>query len=264
MRKLALFVGALGLIAAVVPAHAETSNWATYAVASSQYSNGQAGGLLGPVFSLSGVVEGAVGPAITLAEPALDYVLCTLFSESLCLPDDPAALASEIAERAGGFPDDLEEFLSAFPAELQAAVEAFPGNVQDAATTTPNNVIYGNWAAMQATGAPNTYPSCGDIATAWAPQPSGGDPEVLAVFYDPPVSDATGIEIYETNIGGFVTSVEVILATGESILVFSGPDTTSCPGILSIPLSAGPAVAGVIIHTQAPGWEEIDAVAVVN
>jgi hypothetical protein len=61
-----------------------------------------------------------------------------------------------------------------------------------------------------------------------------------------------------------VTSVEVILASGEQAPVFTGPRTTQCPGVLSIPLGANGAVAGVVIHTQGPAWEEIDAAGLVS
>src|SRR5207249_5773751 len=44
----------------------------------------------------------------------------------------------------------------------------------------------------------------------------------------------------------------------------TGPDTTACPGILSIPFSTDLPVVGVTVHTAKVGWEEIDAVAVIN
>jgi hypothetical protein len=138
-----------------------------------------------------------------------------------------------------------------------------------------NGFLYGNWSAMQATGAPNTYPSCGDIPTAWAPLPSGyepaaagqdpvAEPESLTLVYDPPVEGASRVDIYETNLGGFVTQVDVLVADSPPIVVFTGPDTTPCPGILSIPFSSPLPVVGVVVHTAIIGWEEIDAVAVVN
>jgi hypothetical protein len=118
--------------------------------------------------------------------------------------------------------------------------------------------IVGAWTASQATGPPDTYPSCGDIGTAWAPASSGTDPEWITLSYAP--IDATRVDIYETNLGGFVTQVNVLRPDGTQDTVFTGPDTTPCPGILSIPVSGQ--VVGVDIHTQAPGWEEIDAAAV--
>jgi len=127
-----------------------------------------------------------------------------------------------------------------------------------------NGIQGGNWSAVQATGEFDTYPSCGDIGTAWAPKSSGTNPESLTLFYQPAVANATQVDIYETNLGSFVTQVDLLLQDGSRVTVFSGPDTTPCPGILSIPVSVAQPVAGVRVTTQAPSWEEIDAVSVVN
>ena len=127
-----------------------------------------------------------------------------------------------------------------------------------------NAVQGGGWSAMQATGAPNTYPSCGDIGTAWAPRSSGSDPESLTALYSAPIDNASRVDIYETNLGGFVTQVQLLTADGGSTTVFTGPDSTTCPGILSIPVAGSAPIVGVKIDTQASGWEEVDAVAVVN
>ena len=124
-------------------------------------------------------------------------------------------------------------------------------------------------------GAPNTYPSCGDIPTAWTPLPSGNEatvagqdpvaePEWLTLVYNPPVQGANRVDVYETNLGSFVTQVDVWVANGPPIVVFNGPDTTACPGILSIPFSTDLPVVGVTVQTAKVGWEEIDAVAVIN
>ena len=215
MRKPVLLVITLGLLGASAPARAQTANWATYAFASTQYSDGN---LSEPVFPFVGTVFCAV-----------DLHAC------LPLPDDVVA----------GINNGV------------------------------NDSFYGNWAAMQATGEPNTYPSCGDIPTAWTPLPSGNEttvvgqdpvaePEWLALGYNPPVQAANRVDVYETNLGGFVTQVDVWLAGAPPIVVFTGPDTTACPGILSIPFSTDFPVVGVTVHTAKVGWEEIDAVAVIN
>jgi len=73
------------------------------------------------------------------------------------------------------------------------------------------------------------------------------------------------VDIYETHIGGFVIGAEVVLANGSTVPIFTGPDATPCPGILSIPLgSVNAAIAGVIVQVQAIDWGEIDAVSVVS
>jgi hypothetical protein len=47
---------------------------------------------------------------------------------------------------------------------------------------------YGNsaWSARQATGSPDTK-ACGDYKTAWAPKPSGNEPEWIKLFFQQPV-----------------------------------------------------------------------------
>lgn len=228
MRKLALLMAMLGMLAAA-PARATTTTWAKFAVASSQYStNYVEGGLLG-----------ALNPLINFLLPT---VFCLVDTQTLCPPGPPPA------------PGDV----------LQAFTDGINNGVNDG--------VYGPWSAMQATGAPNTYPSCGDIPTAWAPQlhsspaptPANNEPEALAVFYSRAITGAKRIDIYETNLGGFVQRVEVVLANGKSLRVFWGPDTTPCPGVLRIPVSVSGAIVGVVIHTKKIGWEEIDAVGIVH
>jgi hypothetical protein len=216
MRRFILLASAVAMVVGIAPARAETSNWATYAVATTQYSDGN---LAGAAF------------------PLLGTVFCLVDNQTVCPPS----------------PDD----------------------VVAGVTSAVDNTNNGSWAAMQATGEPDTYPSCGDIPTAWTPLPSGNEPgivgqepvaepEALGLIYDPPVDGATRVDIYETNLGGFVTQVDVVLADGTPVTVFTGPDPTSCPGILSIPVSTSLPVAAVVVHTAKVGWEEIDAVAVVN
>lgn len=228
MRKFALFMAVLGMLAAA-PAGATTTTWAKYAVSSSQYStNNLAGGLLG-----------ALSPVLNFLLPT---VFCLVDTQTLCPPGAPPA------------PGDV----------IQGLTDGLGSGV--------NGTVYGPWSAMQATGAPNTYPACGDIPTAWAPlfssspapAPADNEPEVLAVFYNKPITNAKRIDIYETNLGAFVQRVEVLLANGRSTKVFWGPDTTPCPGVLKIPVSVSGAIVGVVIHTKKIGWEEIDAVGIVH
>ena len=227
MRKLVSIIAMLGILAAgpALAATTTTTTWAQFAVSSTQYSS----------FNLLG----AVTPELGLLLPT---VFCAVFSQTVC-PPDPSQIPSPQAIRQG---------------------------VEDGV----NGDLYGPWSAMQATRRPNTYPSCGDIPTAWAPlvpdvgapDPVGtvNEPEALAVFYSHAITNAKRVDIYETNIGGFVTSVEILLANGKKANVFSGPDKTPCPGILHIGLSTSGAIIGVVIHTRAIGWEEIDAVGVVH
>jgi hypothetical protein len=119
------------------------------------------------------------------------------------------------------------------------------------------------WAVFQATGKPDTF-ACGDLTSAWAPGPDGADAEWLEVEFSQPVH-ATGIEVYETHIGGFVTEIEVVDVRGRAKTVWRGDDTTPCPGVLSA--SFGPTarlIDRVRVHTQIEGWEEIDTVKLIG
>jgi len=208
-------VATLALLGGVVPAHAETANWATYAIASTQYSDGNLASAAGPI---------------------AEVAFCAAFSMEVCPPA---------------------------PEDIGAGVDQ-----------GTNGALYGSWSAMQATGAPDTN-ACGDIPTAWAPLLSGhepetagldavAEPEALAAVYDPPVDGATRIDIYESNLGSFVQAVVAILADGTPVTVFAGSDTTPCGGVLSIPVTTSAPIAAVGIVTAKVGWEEIDAVGVIN
>jgi hypothetical protein len=116
-----------------------------------------------------------------------------------------------------------------------------------------------SWSAAQATGAPDTT-ACGDIITAWAPSSSGTAPEWLQLTFGTP-RQAIGLQIHETYNAPFVYRVDLIDAGGISHTVWSGVDSTPCPGwfTLNIPVTSY-LVSGAKIYTQAAGWEEIDAV----
>jgi len=119
------------------------------------------------------------------------------------------------------------------------------------------------YGAAQATGVPDVG-RCADDPRAWSPLPGGTDPEWLELRYATPVK-ASGAEIYESTLGGFVTRVEAIDDLGVYHEVWSGTDTTACGGVLTV---AWPQttydVVGVRVHTQKDGWEEIDAVELVG
>ena len=119
------------------------------------------------------------------------------------------------------------------------------------------------WSANQATGAPNTD-KCGDINTAWAPRSSGSDPEWLKLSFTTPVL-ATGVRVHETYNAGSLSRVDLVDTSGQSHTVWTGTDSTSCPGWFEItfPKTEYP-VNAVILHTKIAGWEEIDAVELIG
>lgn len=123
----------------------------------------------------------------------------------------------------------------------------------------------GTWDAMQATRGPDTVDGtgalrCGDFETAWAPASAGPGPEWLEVMFGIPVN-ATGLIVYETHNAGFIYRIDLIDTDGGYHTLFTGTDTTTCPGEfrLTFPRTSY-LVEGMRIHTQRDGWEEIDAV----
>jgi hypothetical protein len=115
------------------------------------------------------------------------------------------------------------------------------------------------WSATKATGAPD-IDKCGDINSAWAPRSSGSDPEWLKLSFTTPVL-ATGIRVHETYNAGSIYRVELLDTSGQSHTIWTGTDSTACPGWFEItfPKTEYP-VNGVILHTKIAGWEEVDAV----
>jgi len=128
---------------------------------------------------------------------------------------------------------------------------------------------YGNpdWAAIQATGAPDT-PECGDYQTAWASSASDGV-DWLELSYEFPVVPGR-INIYESNSPGFIVQVEVIDEGGQYYTVWEGEPAPvdECPRVLSIPVTGIDfPVVGVRIHldqSEGGNWNEIDAVELVG
>jgi hypothetical protein len=224
------------------PASADTSHWAAAAIASSEY---------GGSFAVNDPTH-----RLPVGGAAVGTSQCTQTIEGLIngfsdVDGTVEGILGLVFNLLGlGSPPDLPD------------INLPPVDLPDGCTPAVGTHFLPN-AAADATGRPDTYPSCGDIPTAWAPQTPSDNPEFIDTLHGV-VRNAKRVDIYETNLGGFVTQVDVLLASGKSVTVFNGPDTTPCPGILSIPLSGHPTVVGVSTHTQIPGWEEIDAVNVVS
>ncbi len=125
---------------------------------------------------------------------------------------------------------------------------------------------YGNpdWAAMQATGAPDTF-ACGDTTTAWASLNSG-TVEWLELHYSQPVTPA-GVVIYQTYNPGYVVRVEAVDMQGTRRTIYEGQPNPGvpCPYPQAITVTqANYQTQTVIItvdQTTLGGWAEIDAVA---
>eukprot|EP00966_Prymnesium_polylepis_P006318 144746-Prymnesium_polylepis.1 len=88
-----------------------------------------------------------------------------------------------------------------------------------------------NYGMIQALGAADVAPLCGESVFAWNPASSSADLEWLLVSFPIPAY-ASSVEIFETSEAPFIQSIEAIDASGYSYTIFSGPDTTSCGSAL--------------------------------
>jgi hypothetical protein len=132
---------------------------------------------------------------------------------------------------------------------------------------------YGNpdWAAVQATGAPDTLvEECADLPTAWAS--AGSDTvEWIELRYNLPVLP-TEVNIVQTHSPDQVVKVELVDLMGTYHQIYTGePENRwgECPYTLSIPVEGADyqvdAVKVTIDQSVIPTtWNEIDAVELVG
>lgn len=124
------------------------------------------------------------------------------------------------------------------------------------------------WGPEQATGAPDTD-RAGDIQTAWASRTPDGQDEWLMLEYAEPVVPRE-VHVYETYNPGALYRVTVFRLDGTEVEVWKGKDPTpvgSDRGISKIPVKVDFKTNRVKIYLaskEVPGWNEIDAVGVVD
>jgi hypothetical protein len=124
------------------------------------------------------------------------------------------------------------------------------------------------WGPEQATGAPDTEVA-GDIQTAWASLTPDGQNEWLLLEYGTPVVPRE-IHVHETYNPGALYKVSVFKLDGSEVEVWSGKDPTpfgSDRGISKIPVKINFKTNRVKIYLASkdvPGWNEIDAVGIVD
>jgi hypothetical protein len=122
--------------------------------------------------------------------------------------------------------------------------------------------------ADQATGPPDT-PGPGDQPTAWASATPDGEAEWLELEYAKPVVPRS-LKVYEICAPGAITKVSVFALDGAEKVVWSGKDPTPSyrpMGVSLIPVRVDHPIARVRIHLNSPafpGWNEIDAVGLVD
>ena len=124
-----------------------------------------------------------------------------------------------------------------------------------------------DYTASQATGPPESPGLCIDDVTNWTPSDGLDNPEFLELSYTMPVR-ASGVAVHETfseNDARFVIRIELRDTGGAWHTIWEDVDDTPCGGVLE---PTWPATAylvdGVRVHTQEPGFEEIDAVELIG
>ena len=123
-----------------------------------------------------------------------------------------------------------------------------------------------SWSATQATGTPDTS-TAGDQGSAWAPAAQDGGEEWLELTYADPVEVAQVI-VRETYNPGTISKVCLILESGAEIPIWQGAQT-AVPGPIDrvFPAPGGLIARGAKVYLdtkRVPGWNEIDAVALVD
>ncbi|HLX63571.1 MAG TPA: hypothetical protein VKX17_20040 [Planctomycetota bacterium] len=125
------------------------------------------------------------------------------------------------------------------------------------------------WGPEQATGEPDTF-QAGDMQTAWASRTQDDQPEWLMLDYEKAVN-ITKVKVYETYNPGALVRVTVFdEKTGKEIEVWQGKDPTPMGagmGVSEIALAEPRNSKRVKIYLDSPhvpGWNEIDAVGIVD
>ncbi len=124
------------------------------------------------------------------------------------------------------------------------------------------------WGPEQATVAPDTD-GAGDLQTAWASRTPDGQDEWLLLEYAEPVVPRE-VHVHETFNPGALYRVTVFRLDGTEVEVWKGKDPTpvgSARGVSKIPVKINFKTNRVKIYLASkdvPGWNEIDAVGVVD
>ena len=124
------------------------------------------------------------------------------------------------------------------------------------------------WGRQQVAGPPDTT-GFGDIVTAWASSSTDGQQEWLELTYERAVTPAE-VHVYETYNPGAVHRVTAFTDAGEEVEAWTGVDPVpqkSSGGVAKIPLRVDFPTRRVKVYLDSPrvpGWNEIDAVGLVD
>jgi hypothetical protein len=121
------------------------------------------------------------------------------------------------------------------------------------------------WGPEQAAGPPDTM-QAGDISTAWASANPDGGEEWLKLEYERAV-DIAEVRVRETYNPGAITKVTAFLGDGRELTLWEGTEPPSqAPVEMSFQVPSTVVAKSVKVYldtTLVPGWNEIDAVAIV-
>ncbi|MEA3209549.1 MAG: hypothetical protein QOE70_2606 [Chthoniobacter sp.] len=123
-----------------------------------------------------------------------------------------------------------------------------------------------SWGSEQATGPPDTM-QAGDFPSAWASTAPDAGEEWLQLQYGPPM-EAAQVLVRETLNPGAISKVAIVLENGVERLIWQGVQApATAPADRVFPVPPGVVAAGVKVYldtARVPGWNEIDAVAVIT
>ena len=124
------------------------------------------------------------------------------------------------------------------------------------------------WGPEPACGPPDPA-AAGDCATAWASATADGQDEWLRLYYERTVVPSA-VHVYETFNPGALYRITARTADGRDVEIWSGDDPlpqNSGKGVAMLPVKAGFATKCITIYlksTKVPGWNEIDAVGLLD
>lgn len=148
----------------------------------------------------------------------------------------------------------------------QALASVRPPGVAPAVDPPAQAEVRRSWGPEQATGPADTQ-LAGDVPTAWAPREQDGGEEWLKLEYDK-MTDLAEIVVRETYNPGAVRKVTAFLPDGREVIIWEGVEPEATAPVdrrFVVPYSMQAASVKVYLDTRrVPGWNEIDAVAVIG
>jgi hypothetical protein len=127
---------------------------------------------------------------------------------------------------------------------------------------------YPRYEAIEATGPPNVR-QAGDSSNAWCPATMSGGKEWLELQFDPAVAPSA-IVVHENYAAGYIVRIAHVPVIGPEVVLWEGTYTPT-PGLVGaitkLPIENSIKTGRIKIYfdtTNATGWEEIDAVGLVD